>query len=86
MKTRMLTIAVVFIGMLTHAIEREFWSHKENRKEFFDRFARKRGFDPRVPENWYSVELESISKERVFILLCLIMIIIIIIIKILNIT
>jgi ribulose-5-phosphate 4-epimerase/fuculose-1-phosphate aldolase len=38
---------------------------KENRKEFFDKFAKKRGFDPLIPNHWYFVSHDDILAETV---------------------
>jgi len=34
-------------------------------KEFFDGFARDKGFDPRNPDHWYAVELKEITEKKV---------------------
>lgn len=34
------------------------WNDKENRKKFFYHYAKVKGFDPHVPENWYSISLQ----------------------------
>jgi hypothetical protein len=31
-----------------------FWKEFANRRKYFVQFAEKNGFDPLVPENWYS--------------------------------
>lgn len=32
-----------------------YWQSQENRRKFCENFARIQGFDPLVPENWYSI-------------------------------
>jgi len=36
------------------------WLQPENRRKFFDDFAKFNGFDALIPENWYSVDRQSI--------------------------
>ena len=39
-----------------------------NRRLFFERFAKKQGFDPLVASNWYKIKVESmLEKEKVSI-------------------
>lgn len=40
----------------------------ENRKQFFVSYAREHGFDPLIPENWYSVDPKSILNDKVYFL------------------
>lgn len=40
-----------------------YWDDEKNRKQFFDKFASKMGFDPLHPENWYTVTAENITEE-----------------------
>eukprot|EP00026_Physarum_polycephalum_P002139 Phypoly_transcript_02143.p1 GENE.Phypoly_transcript_02143~~Phypoly_transcript_02143.p1 ORF type:complete len:817 (+),score=78.77 Phypoly_transcript_02143:221-2671(+) len=42
------------------ATSRNFWEDSKNKREFFDKFARDRGFDPLLPANWYSLSLQEI--------------------------
>jgi hypothetical protein len=32
-----------------------FWTFSSNRKLFFKEFAKSRGFDPLIPENWHHI-------------------------------
>lgn len=41
-----------------------FWSDLKNRKAYFDKYAERHGFDPLVPENWYSISSLNIFKEK----------------------
>lgn len=38
---------------------------KSRKRMFFEEFAQKKGFDPLVPKNWYSVTHNDILKEKV---------------------
>lgn len=40
---------------------------KEQRKQFFDRVAAAKGFDPLKPENWLLVSEKDIQSHSVFI-------------------
>jgi len=40
-----------------------YWREKQHRRDFFNEFAKEKGFDPSVPENWYSVTAAQISKK-----------------------
>jgi hypothetical protein len=37
----------------------------KNLRLFFDEFARRRNFDPLVPENWYSISQPAVMSEKV---------------------
>jgi len=37
------------------------WHSEENRREFFEMYAKENGFDPLVPKNWY---LQNAAKIR----------------------
>eukprot|EP00026_Physarum_polycephalum_P002865 Phypoly_transcript_02874.p1 GENE.Phypoly_transcript_02874~~Phypoly_transcript_02874.p1 ORF type:complete len:846 (+),score=138.45 Phypoly_transcript_02874:54-2591(+) len=37
------------------SVPKFYWTDVKNRRKFFEDVARKRGFDPLIPENWYSV-------------------------------
>lgn len=37
----------------------------EQRKQFFDSYAKTRGFDPLVPENWYNISQANILETQV---------------------
>eukprot|EP00026_Physarum_polycephalum_P003286 Phypoly_transcript_03296.p1 GENE.Phypoly_transcript_03296~~Phypoly_transcript_03296.p1 ORF type:complete len:460 (+),score=53.46 Phypoly_transcript_03296:645-2024(+) len=45
-------------------VSRMFWNTSKNRRAFFDAYARKKGFDPLVPENWYTVSKKEVNKEH----------------------
>ena len=36
-----------------------------DRKNYFDKFSKTQGFDPLVPENWYSASFNSLFKSQV---------------------
>jgi hypothetical protein len=48
------------------------WSDRENRREFFEKYAQSCGFDPLVPENWYSVPKQTILALKVLIIIIVI--------------
>jgi len=37
----------------------------ERCRQFFDNYASEVGFDPLLPENWYSVKLHKLMKKKV---------------------
>jgi hypothetical protein len=41
------------------------YDYVENRKRFFETYARENDFDPYVGENWYSQDLEKIISAKV---------------------
>lgn len=44
-----------------------YWEDEKRRREFFDSFATENGFDPLVPENWYSVSTNELRETKVII-------------------
>lgn len=45
-----------------------WYSKKENNvRRFFEEYAQSNGFDPLVPDNWYSVSRQSVLDTKVFI-------------------
>eukprot|EP00026_Physarum_polycephalum_P004291 Phypoly_transcript_04309.p1 GENE.Phypoly_transcript_04309~~Phypoly_transcript_04309.p1 ORF type:complete len:715 (+),score=105.32 Phypoly_transcript_04309:82-2145(+) len=40
------------------------WDEYENRKKFFDDFAKDHGFDPSIPENWYKINAHQINSRK----------------------
>lgn len=54
-----------------------FWRDVNNRKHFFENYAKKRGFDPLSASHWYKQPIEKIGAEKVsfyFIFIIIIMI------------
>eukprot|EP00026_Physarum_polycephalum_P001437 Phypoly_transcript_01438.p1 GENE.Phypoly_transcript_01438~~Phypoly_transcript_01438.p1 ORF type:complete len:1047 (+),score=162.81 Phypoly_transcript_01438:248-3388(+) len=45
-------------------VRRYYWMDKQNRKQFFDEFAKKRKLDPLVPESWYNKTVDEVTKEK----------------------
>lgn len=41
------------------------WKNSQNLREFFDEFAKTKGFNPLAAENWYPVKFADILKKRV---------------------
>jgi hypothetical protein len=37
----------------------------DNRKKLFLDFAKQKGFDPLVPENWYNIKEDKLNEIRV---------------------
>ena len=47
-------------------ISGNYWNNDDNKREFFKQFAAKRGFDPLIATNWYSVPLRLlITSDKV---------------------
>eukprot|EP00026_Physarum_polycephalum_P003756 Phypoly_transcript_03770.p1 GENE.Phypoly_transcript_03770~~Phypoly_transcript_03770.p1 ORF type:complete len:759 (+),score=109.95 Phypoly_transcript_03770:66-2279(+) len=44
-------------------IRNQFYRDVRNRRQWFDNFAKRNRFDPRVPSNWYSITSEKIFSE-----------------------
>jgi len=42
----------------------EFWSDIENHKKFFEVVASDVGFDPLIPENWYSITRHDVADKK----------------------
>lgn len=36
----------------------------KNRRAYFDDYAKRHGFDPLIPENWYSLGSLNVFKEK----------------------
>ena len=45
--------------------QRGYWKEVENRKTFFFEFARGKGFDPYIAENWKAVTKADIIANKV---------------------
>lgn len=41
------------------------WANKENRRLFFEKYAKDKGFDPLVPQNWYEANIVEIKHVKV---------------------
>lgn len=41
------------------------WSDRTRRKQFFDTYAKHHGFDPNIPDNWYTTSFAKILAEKV---------------------
>lgn len=42
-----------------------YWLSANNRRTFFDNIAKRKGFDPLVPSNWYSLKRGNVLNEKV---------------------
>eukprot|EP00026_Physarum_polycephalum_P000218 Phypoly_transcript_00218.p2 GENE.Phypoly_transcript_00218~~Phypoly_transcript_00218.p2 ORF type:complete len:903 (-),score=85.00 Phypoly_transcript_00218:118-2826(-) len=40
------------------------WANKNVQRDFFDSFARERGFDPLKPDNWYNVSYYALTEHK----------------------
>lgn len=45
-------------------IPRYHWDNADNRRAFFEEYARDMGFDPLIAENWYKVEFTSLLNSH----------------------
>lgn len=50
---------------LNNSSDPGYWTDVHNCRKFFDQFAASRGFDPRVPGNWYSITWREIHNAKV---------------------
>jgi hypothetical protein len=41
------------------------WNELRNRRKFFETYARRNDFNPLIPENWYSIDIERVVSEKV---------------------
>jgi hypothetical protein len=37
------------------------------RRNFFERYAKQKRFDPRIPDNWYSLKKEDFATAKVLL-------------------
>ena len=42
-----------------------YWAYLENRRHFFEEFAKEGGFDPLLPESWHNVTASQIRSKKV---------------------
>ena len=62
---------VVFLSPLLGT--RSFWAKASNRREYMDRFARNAGFYPLKPENWATLNSQSLLRSKVSLIFSLLM-------------
>jgi hypothetical protein len=55
---------LVYHILLKFCLE-NFWGDINNRKSFFDSYAKKNNFDPLIPENWYMKTPKDFEDEKV---------------------
>lgn len=60
-------INIFFVILLT-SFTVSYWNYAENRRAVFCQFAKIKGFDPLVPENWYQKSMEDFSALAVIFL------------------
>jgi hypothetical protein len=49
------------------------WHNSQNRRKFFENYAKEHGFDPLIPENWNSTTRESVKSMQVLFHFCFIL-------------
>jgi len=52
------------IGLDANKLITRQYNISSYRRKFFDSYARESGFDPLVPENWYSIATNSVSSSK----------------------
>ena len=64
-----LTISIPSLLTLTYptlpTIGKSYWTDPDTLRSFFDKFAKEQSFDPRVPDNWYGVHVDTIAQLKV---------------------
>jgi len=45
--------------------QREYWKDLKHCREFFDAFAKDKGFDPLNADSWYPIYLEELNSRSV---------------------
>lgn len=43
------------------------WHKRENRRKFFEDYAKEQGFDPLLPQHWYSHPISNLLAVKVLI-------------------
>ena len=49
----------------------KFWEGKDRKKAFLDDYARQKGFDPLIPDNWYNITYADIIAQKVHVYVCI---------------
>lgn len=63
------SIKLIIIGCLISKYLQcclEYWHRLVNRRKFFENYAKEQGFDPLVPENWYSQPIQNLMELKVY--------------------
>ena len=55
---------------VANPLAEHFWADVENRKLFFEKFAKDRGFSSRDPSAWYFVKIKDLLQVKVGNLFC----------------
>ena len=42
-----------------------YWNDADNRRSFFEKYAKEHGFNPLVPENWYTISAYDCMTQKV---------------------
>jgi hypothetical protein len=56
---------IFFIYKFYKKISVATWFYPEDRRNFFENYAKSKGFDPLVPDNWYNVTREQVMSFKV---------------------
>lgn len=63
---RVFIILLLIIAKLTLFVYSvNHWKNTANRRKYMDNFAKKQGFDPLIPHEWYSITAGSVMREKV---------------------
>lgn len=66
---KIINIKIFFIYLLIYVLNTAPWHDRNNRRNFFEEYARENFFDPLIPENWYLQPTSKIMAKEVIILL-----------------
>lgn len=50
---------------ILHLLSGNYWDARENKRRFFDEFAKSNKFNPLVTENWYPITTRMVKKSKV---------------------
>lgn len=53
------------ITTITNVKLENHWHDIINRRKYFEQYARSKGFDPLVPDNWYAVQVIDLLRHKV---------------------
>lgn len=56
---------IIYVLLLLIRCAGWYWSKTENRRRFFERYAKDNHFDALIPENWYSISEATIKMNHV---------------------
>lgn len=71
------TTPLLTLYLIERKLPDDHWRDPQNRRAFFDEFAKEKGFDPSDTEAWYAVQFTELAEKHVrtlplslFLLLC----------------